>query len=149
MNERFTEWRPLGKIWPVLAVFALALSGCDSILGSNQAAFAYEARVIVEGSSAVPLRLITSTNFATSRDPDTGELVAAQVVGDTAHLTGLPFDRVFEIRGADRFLVRLINPDINVTATIHLRVHLDDREVYNQRATMRDASLQYIAFYRP
>lgn len=128
-------------------LFALAMSGCDSLLGSDQAAFANEARIIVEGTSAVPLRLITSTNFNAIRDPDTGDLVATDVVGDTASLTSLPFDRVFRVRGADRFLVRLINPDISVTATVHLRIHLDDRLVYNQRATMRDASLQYIAYY--
>lgn len=130
----------------VLATFTL--SACNSILGSNQAAFAYEARVIVEGSSGVPLRLLTSTNFFASRDMDTGELLASQIVGDTATLNTLPFNRTFNIRGSDRFLVRLINPDADSTATVHLRIHLDDREVYNQRATMRNASLQYIAYFQ-
>jgi hypothetical protein len=141
--------RALPALLGALVALTLTISGCNSVLESNQAAFADEARVSVEGSSAVPLQLITSTNFIAVRDPVSGELVASEVVAETTSITGLPFNRVFTIRGSDRFLVRLVNPDINVTATVHLRIHLDGREVYSQRATMRDASLQYLTYFDP
>ena len=130
------------------ALIALAAAGCDSLLGTDQSAFANEARVTVDGTSTVPLQLLTSSNFIATRDSISGELVASEIVGETITLSTLPFDRAFDLRGMDRFLVRLANPDPNVTATVHLRIRLDNNEVYNQRATMRDASMQYIAYYR-
>jgi hypothetical protein len=132
-----------------IGAIATALPACDSLLGTDQAAFANRARVIVEGTSAGPLQLLTSTNFVALRDLESGELVASEITGETLSLTAFPYDHEYTIAGADRFLVRLTNPDIDITATVHLRVFLDGREVYTQHATMRDASLQYIAHYRP
>jgi hypothetical protein len=130
-----------------LAVVLLpVVAACNSILDTDQAAFAYEARVIIEGTSEVPLRLVTSTNFIAVPDPETGDLVSSLVVSDTVIVTSLPYNHVFEIRGADRFLVRLTNPDIDVT--VHLRVLMDEREVYGQRATMRDATLEFITYFQ-
>jgi hypothetical protein len=137
-----------GLLPPALLAAALMSTGCDNILDSGQAAFAYEARVVVDGSSAVPMRLLTSTRFFMQRDSVSGDLVASEVVGDTQALNRLPHDSTYGIRGADRFLVRLLNSDSVTEATVRLRVYLDGRQVYDQRAVMRDASLQYIAYFR-
>lgn len=122
-------------------------TGCDSLLGSDQAAFAAEARVLLEGTSPVPLLLVTSTIFDAGIDDETGEVVTDLISADTMVLTTIHVDETFDIFGADRFLVRVANPDTAETATIHLRVLLDGREVFNQHATMRDASLEYTAFH--
>jgi hypothetical protein len=133
----------------VAAVLGATSAACDGLLGTDQAAFAADARVLLSGTSPVPLLLVTSTNFTAEQDFVTGELITNLIVSDTITLATPTLDQHFEILGADRFLVRLINPDLNETADIHLRVELDGRQVYNQRATMRDASLEYTAFYQP
>lgn len=135
-------------LWPVLAAGTLMTGSCDFPFGSNTAAFADNARVIVEGTSAAPLLLITSTEFVTTQDPLSDDVLTNLIVSDTAMLSALPGDRSFVIRGADRFLARVANSDTATTATIHMRVLLDGKEVFNQRATMRDASLEYTVFYR-
>lgn len=129
-------------------MLAIVAPACDSLLGTDQSAFANEARVRVDGTFTAPLQLLTSSNFIATRNPDNGELEAQEIVGETLTLTELPFDRVFDLRGTDRFLVRLANPDVNVTVNVHFRIELDGREVYNHRANMRDASMQYIAYFR-
>jgi hypothetical protein len=135
---------PLG--WLALAV---TLTGCSSVLGSDQAAFADEARVIITGESGVPLQLLTTTDFVASRDPETGELVPTILTTDTTILATLPHDQVYTVTGWDRFLAKLVNPDTAVTATIQMRVLMDGREVFNQRATMRDASLAFFVYFQP
>jgi hypothetical protein len=133
-----------------LGLVFLPAAACDSFLGTDQAAFAAEARVLLDGTSPVPVLLITSTNFLAQRDFETGQIVTQLLAADTVVLTTSDFDvdETYDIFGADRFLVRVANPDDDETASIHLRVMLDDREVFNQRATMRDASLEYTAFHR-
>lgn len=138
----------LTRAAPLLAALSLA-TGCDSVLGSDQAAFAADAHVRLAGTSPVPLLLITSTAFVARRDLDTGNLVTQLLAADTIVLQTAEFDRHFDIFGRDRFLVRVVNPDADRSADVHLRVSLDDREVYNQRATMRDAALEYTAYYVP
>ena len=126
-----------------LVLLLITLTACDSVLGSDRAAFARNARIIVTNEGSVPLLLITSTNFTSRIDPLSGEQVFTIPVADTIRITGSSFDQTFDIFGKDRFYTRLFNPDIQRTATVHLRVQLDQREVYSQRATMRDASLVY------
>jgi hypothetical protein len=132
----------------LLAAALLVTAGCEGLFGSDQAAFAEEARVLLEGTSPVPILLVTSTNFVAGIDNETGGVVTDLVVADTVVLTTIDVDQTYDIFGADRFLVRVANPDLDETATIHLRVLMDGREVFNQRATMRDASLEYTAFHR-
>jgi hypothetical protein len=127
----------------------VASAACDGLLGSGEAAFAADARVLVSGTSPVPLLVITSTNFFSELDVGTGDRVTRLVLSDTLVLETPNLDRHYDIFGADRFLVRIVNPDAENTADILLQVELDGRQVYSQRATMRDASLEYTAFYRP
>ena len=147
-----TYARPLRRrLAAVLSALTLVASGtaCDGLLGSDQAAFAADAHVLLSGTSPVPLLLITSTNFFATNDIETGQVVTTLLLSDTVVLETPNVDRHFDIFGADRFLVRVVNPNAEETAEIHLVVELDGRQVYNQRAMMRDASLEYTAFYRP
>jgi len=132
-----------------LALTVVLAGGCSSVLGSDQAAFADEARVIITGESAVPLQLLTSTNFVASPDPESGELIPTILEADTTILEALPHDRVYVVSGWDRFLVKLVNPDTAVTVDIQMRVLMDGREVFNQRAMMRDASLAFFVYFQP
>jgi hypothetical protein len=133
----------------LLLAAAVSTAACDGLLGSDQAAFAADAHVLVTGTSPVPLLLVTSTNFISTLDIDTGLRVTTLILADTVVLETPEHDHHYDIFGADRFLVRLVNPDEDETADIHFTVELDGRTVYNQRATMRDASLEYTAFYQP
>ena len=130
----------------ILVILTLSLAGCDSIFGPNRRRLADDARIIIQGTSPVPLLLVTSTSFTAVRDQN-GELVSTLVQADTVTLTTLPAQFDHDLRGRDRFLVRLINPDLNETAAIHMQVLLDGRISFNQQATMRDASLEYIVVY--
>lgn len=123
-------------------------TACDSIFGSSKSAFADEARVIVDGTSPEPLLLITSTEFLTTRDPVSDEVVTTLIVSDTVTLATLPGEAFRRIRGADRFLARIANSDSASTADIHMRVMLDDKLVFDQRALMRNSSLEFTAFYQ-
>ena len=147
MHIRRPLWR---RRRPVLLVAILisSTSACDGILSNDQATYAREARVIVANETPLPLKLVTSTQFVTRNDPLTGAQELVLLRADTTAITATTFDRTFNIFGADRFFTRLINPDSARTATVQLRIQLDGREVYSQRATLRDAFLQYANFYQ-
>jgi hypothetical protein len=100
-----------------------------------------EARVLVSGTSPVPLLLITSTNFVYTVD-EGGSRVPVPLVADTVQIS-LPIDQVFPFGNSDRFLVKVANPDVNQTAMIRLQLLVDGRKVFDDQASMRDASLQY------
>lgn len=148
MARKFNHRLRRAALAVVVATFAITSAACDSLFGSDTVAFANTARVIVTNEGGVPLLLVTSTRFTARLDPLTGEEVYTVSEADTVNITGAAFDQTFDIEGADRFLTRLVNPDIQRTATVHLRVRLDEREVYNQRATLRDAALQYSNSFR-
>lgn len=124
-----------------------ALGACDSLFGAD-VRFAERARVIVTNEGSTPLLLITSTQFVLTTNLLTGQQNAEISRADTIRINAASLDQTFEISGRDRFFAGVFNPDSTRTATIHLRVQLDDREVYNQRATLRQASLQYASYFR-
>lgn len=121
-----------------------AVLGCDSIVQSDKRE-AKQARVIVTGTSSVPLKLTISWNFTSQRDPDTGETTYT-INTATVSTINIPFDSVFAFNGRDRILVRLTNPDLNTTASVRLQVLVDNKSVHDQAATLRDASLQVSYF---
>jgi hypothetical protein len=92
------------------------------------------------------MTVVVSTNFTAIRD-GFGNTVPTIILADTQRAITMPHDRTHSIKGRDRFLVRLMNSDTASTATIHMRVFLDDREVFNQRATMKDSYLESISYY--
>jgi hypothetical protein len=141
MNQRARRMR--------LCALALLLpvAGCSEILDSSREA-PDEAEVTVSGTSAVPLRLIVSARFIGIWNPEEGEWDVTLNLADTIQVSTLPVTRRQELNETGVFFVRLTNPDLEETATVHMRVRIDGREVYSQAATMRDASLEYVYFTR-
>jgi hypothetical protein len=130
-----------------LLVALFATSGCDSIVETDTRPVT-NARLIISGTSPVPLLLVTSFNFGATRNVETGELQVTLIRADTLTVS-LPFDRTFPFSGADRLHVRLINPDVNATASVRMQLQVDARQVFNEQANMRDASLSYTFFNFP
>jgi hypothetical protein len=132
-------------LWSGLTILTALCAGCDSLLGAHSA-FADEARVLITGDTPVPMKIIVSTQFTAVRGLD-GNLVPTILQADTISAVTLPHDRRHVIKGRDRFLVRVMNSDAESTATIQMRVFLDQNEIFNQRATMKDSYLESISYY--
>ena len=134
--------------WLALPILTLLTVSCSSILDTSED-YADNAIVEVTGTSPVPLLLVSSTNWVYVTDPQTGESTVAMNDSDTVSLT-LPINRSVAITNSYRIFFALINPDSTQTATVRMRVRLDDQLVYDQAATMRDASLEFsFAYGRP
>lgn len=132
-----------------LALLAVTvLSACDSLL-SSEAGLADEATIQVTGTATVPVLVVTSTNFLWEYDVLDDDYVITLIKADTARVTSLPYSAKKNMKGLDRFLVRLVNPDGGVTVDVGMDVRLDGRLVYSQRATLRDATLQYYTWFSP
>lgn len=121
-----------------------AVVGCNSIVQSDTRE-AKQARVVVTGTSPVPLKLTISRDFNSERDPDTGQTTYT-INTSTVTTINVPFDSIFAFSESQRMLVRLTNPDANTTASIRLQVLVDNQNIYDQTATLRDASLQVTYF---
>jgi hypothetical protein len=136
------------RSWFVLLLVSLIAAGCDSLL-SAEAGLAERATVRISGEADVPVYVITSVHFLAFRDNQTGVVTATLLGADTVELAELPYSRDFNLKGTDRFLVRLLNPDTTVTADVLLEVIMDGRRVFAQQATLLDAWLQYISLFQP
>jgi hypothetical protein len=128
---------------PIL-LLPLALAACKGLLGTSDRN-PREARVVVTGSSAVPLRLVTSTNFTATLNPETGNYDVSFTTFDAQDLP-LPIERTVRLT-TDRFIARLVNPSEEVEATVLMEVFFDGRLAYRQEATMRDALLDFIHIF--
>ena len=127
-----------------LPVFLTAtLLGCNNII-STDLSIAKEARVIITGTSSVPLRLLFTRDFTQTRDENNTIQVSIFSL-DSMNVT-LPFDRKFPFDGSDRYLFRLANRDLNATATVRMQLLVDGKQAYDQSATLRDAYLQLTFF---
>lgn len=103
------------------------------------------ARIVIEGSSDVPLRLVVSQRFTATPNSETGllDIVLATWDDDTLEL---PIDRTVNVE-TDRFLVRLVNPSQSDTADVRMRVIFDGNVVYDQEALILDAQLEFIHLF--
>lgn len=129
-------------------VATVALAGCDLLL-SSEAGLADRVEVSLTGNSTVPLLLVTSLNFIAEYDVLAEEWRIALTQADTVRVTSLPFNHSREIRGRDRYLVRIINPSGAVTADVGMEVRLDGKLVYSERAFLANAFLQYFTWFSP
>ncbi len=126
-------------------IVALAFAGCDSLLGGSSKN-ASNAQILVTGDSPVPMMLILSNKFTSIVGTD-GNDINLPVVADT-FLLPVPINKTYPLGSDERVLVRLQNSDSTSIATIRMRVLLDAKdEVYSQRATMKNASLEYAFHY--
>jgi hypothetical protein len=130
----------------VLLIVSALATGCDSLLDTSQD-IAEEAQLIVTGTSPVPLRVIFSNNFTNIQNPEDGTITTQLIIADTVELT-LPIDRSYPLGNNARVFFRVWQPDSLQTADILMRILLDgEREIYEQRATLRDAYLEYTYTY--
>jgi len=130
----------------VTLIVSTLAAGCDSLLDTSRD-LAEEAQVLVTGTSPVPLRVILSNNFTNIQNPDDGTITTQLIIADTFDLT-LPIDHRYSLGNNARIFVRVWQPDSAQTADVLMRVLLDgEREVYEQRATLRDAYLEYTFTY--
>lgn len=128
----------------LLVASSFSVPGCDSIV-STDAHVARAARVVITGTSPVPLELLTSTDFTAVKNPDTGETVYT-LNTSSAETISVPFDRTFQLNGSDRFFVRLTNADQNATAAVRMQVLVDGKSMYDVNATLKDAALKFSYF---
>lgn len=140
------EFMRAGRVKRACAVIIVAMfaAACNSIV-DTRAHIATEARVIVTGTSPVPLTLTTSTNFTSRRDDVTGEQTYT-ILTSKEDTISVPLDRVFPFNDSDRFYVKLTNPSTTATAAVRLRVLVDGMSVYDQSATLKDATLKFSYF---
>ncbi|HEX6939847.1 MAG TPA: hypothetical protein VF158_10585 [Longimicrobiales bacterium] len=145
MESRIVRgWRAAPTRAAVL-ILTLFSAGCNTIEDPTEH-YAQNARIEVTGTSPVPLLLVSSTQWAYKIDPATGERVLEIASADTTTIE-LPAEKTVGLAPTYRILFRVINPDTAETATVRMRVHLDEELVYDVEGTLRDASLEYMFQY--
>ena len=122
---------------------AALLSGCDGLLSTSNRRPDI-ARVVVTGTSNVPLRLITSTNFTATPNFETGVYDVTFGSFDSDDLE-LPIERTVNLN-TDRFIARLVHlsEDEADAADIVMEVYLDGALAYRQEAVLVDSFLDSI-----
>jgi hypothetical protein len=122
---------------------AALLSGCDGLLSTSNRRPDI-ARVVVTGTSNVPLRLITSTNFTAAPNFETGAYDVTFGSYDSDDLE-LPIERTVQLN-TDRFIARLVHlsEDEADAADVVMEVYLDGALAYRQQAIMVDSFLDSI-----
>ena len=127
-------------------VIAFPAAACDLVSGPSRPERAEEASIDVTGESPVPLLLVTSKVWGFVYDETTGEEQLVLSEADTAEIE-LPYQRTIPLAPTYRILFRLSNPDTAQDASVRMRVRLDDDVVFDEQATMRNASLQFSHAY--
>lgn len=129
----------------LLLVMLPPILGCSEILDSS-GEHAESAQVSISATSTVPLRLVTSNRFTAIWNPELDRYDVTLLIADTVEVTSFPIERNVTINEYGIFFVRLINPDPDATATVRMRVRIDGDELYDQAATLRDASIEYLYY---
>jgi hypothetical protein len=124
----------------LLGAFAVAFVGCD--IGTSVDDIPTTARVRVEGTAPDTLKLIVSANFFEQINLTTGDRYAVLEESDTLALS-LPYDETWPLSELGSVYVELLYEPTS-TASVTLRVNLDNGESFEQAATMSaDAQLIY------
>lgn len=98
--------------------------------------------ISTEGSAPNALKLIISTDFFEQFNTSTREYIPVLVTSDTVEVS-LPYNRTVNLGPLASVYVELLQPQVE-TATVRMRVDLDNGEGYDQRATLSNrASLIY------
>jgi len=104
------------------------------------------AEINIEGSTPNPLQLIVSTDFFEQLNTGTGERRPILITSDTVLIT-LPYSRAVDIGLFGSVYVELYQPALE-TATVNMKVDLDNGEGYEQNATLADGAqlIYYFVF---
>src|SRR5262245_52027804 len=118
------DWSPRTRRL-ALPILTLLASACSSVLDTTQD-YADNAILEVTGTSPVPLQVVSSTNWVYVTNPDTGEQTVSTTSADTVSLQ-VPINRTVAITNSFRIYYKVTNPDLNQTASIRMRVLLDNK----------------------
>jgi hypothetical protein len=134
--------RPLGVTASCIMVAAAA--GCSFSSGPDNKPSTAEIRI--EGTSPNTLKLITSTDFYEQLNTGTGEYTPILVTSDTLEIE-LPYNATMGMGPLSSIYVELLQPEV-ATASVRMRVDLDNGEGYDQSATLADqaALIYYFIF---
>lgn len=117
-----------------VVLFALLATGtaCD-IFDTPTPPTTSRIAVTAEGDREV--EIVTSTNFFTQIDVDSGDQIVTFVESDTVNAAGT-YEQSYSIGSAQRFVVRVSSPDaIEDSHTVTLEAFIDDDSRYD---TTRD-----------
>ena len=125
----------------LMAFLVLNTAGCGIFETEDE--IADEARVLIEGTSPIPLQVITSTRFERVYNEE-GDLNTLLLVSDTVMIDlETPFDEIFPVKPDVGFLVRLRNLEAD-PAVVSMRVYFDGDLRYDQQnVSLSDASLEF------
>ena len=138
------DWAPRTRRL-ALPILTLLASACSQVLDTTQD-YADNAILEVTGTSPVPLQVVTSTNWIYIINPENGEQTVSTTSADTVTVQ-LPINRVVPLTNSLRIYFKVTNADINQTASIRMRVLLDNKVMFDQAANMRDAGLGFSFAY--
>lgn len=141
MSERLFPKLPSGIRPLFLLVLASQMAACGVF--ETEEDIAKNARVVISGTTPVPLTLVTSTRFERFVN-ENGEPLTTLIQSDTVQLTlSATHDEIYPVRPDKGFLVRLIN-STGETATISMQVYFDGELNYDQQnVSLTDSSIEF------
>ena len=100
----------------------------------------------ITGTTPNPLKLIISTDFFEQLNTGTGAYTPILVTSDTVLITP-PYNNTLNISATGSIYVELYQPEVE-TATVNMKVDLDNGEGFEQNATLSDKAqlIYYFVF---
>lgn len=140
-HQHPTLWTGSRLLLLLLLLLTTSVAACGVF--ESEEDIAKNARVVISGSTPVPLTLITSTRFERSF-AENGQPLLTLIRSDTTELTlSSVHDEIHPIRPDKGFLARVINPT-QETATISMQVYFDGELNYDQQnVSLTDSSIEF------
>ena len=104
-----------------------------------------EAQIRVEGTSTVPLQLLTSRDFFETVNQGTGEIRQVLNTADTVFIETLPYEARVPLTSLGSIYVELANLE-DTPANVRLQVDLDNGQGYDRSATMSEGGALVYAY---
>ena len=145
MNSRSlrrSTGRSVRNVFFTLTVLG-GVAACSS--GTEPDSKPTEARIRVEGTSTVPLQLLTSLDFFETVDPISGEIRQILNTADTVFVDALPYDATVPLTSLGSIYVELANLE-DTPANVRLQVDLDNGQGYDRSATMSEGGALVYAY---
>lgn len=122
----------------------LFVTGCDWVTKSSPET----ARLRLEGTPDVEVRLVTSTDFLTGTKGVSGETTVSFLQADTTTVS-LPFEQTYDIEEDQRFVARAIRVDPGADELV-MRGWVDGDPKYNRTGSPAppDTVVQFIYVFR-
>lgn len=141
MFEQFQRTMRSGVKLLLFILLSSQAMGCG--IFENEEDIADNARVVISGSTPVPLLLVTSTRFQRSVGQG-GQPLVLPIQADTVELDLTSVhDQIYPVKPDKGFLARLINPS-EETATVSMQVYFDGRLNYDQQnVSLTDSSMEF------